>query len=80
MTEYEENDLLWKTWEDNKDNFMKWINLICGFSINSDIYLNLNRLILDEVTISEWVCYFDGDLDNVAITTERFIEYRSMTT
>jgi hypothetical protein len=60
---------------DSKVDFMKFINW-CGYSRNSMEYKRINFLVRDESEVIEWFYCYNGDIDTLTETTDKYREYK----
>lgn len=70
-------------WENNVDEFFKWMLNVNGYFENSWVFQNLKRLIVTKADLTEWYIHFceqyEGDFDYIDQCSVSFIR-KSRTT
>lgn len=61
-------------WENSTENFLLWVEIVSGINKVSKTYTDLKEEVTDVKEIEKWVYYFNGDLDSIEITTEKYME------
>lgn len=63
-------------WDENVSNFKLWLRKVCGVGYDSDLYIELDYLIKSENELNDFIEVFNGNIDDLHETTEKYKDKR----